>query len=87
MAINEGTITRVRLKRLRYGRYGLPGFMASCTREILELRSTPVPEDTGRGLRDRHWHRYSVFTDRREAVEMYGMSVSRHLGQQTVPAG
>ena len=29
-----------------HGRYGLPDIVASCTREILELRSTPVAEDT-----------------------------------------
>jgi len=32
-----------------HGRYGLPDIMASCTQEILKLRSTPIPEDTGRG--------------------------------------
>ena len=61
--------------------------MASCTREILELRSTPVPEDTGRGLRDRYWHRYAIHPDRRDALEIFGMSVARHPGQQTVPVG
>lgn len=89
MAISEGTITLVRVRRLRYGRYGLPDIMASCTQEILELRSTPVSEDTGRELwvrgPDRHWHRYTIYTDRIESVEIYGTSVSRHLGQQTLP--
>jgi len=49
MAISEGKITRVRVRRIRYGHYGLPDIVASCTREILELRSTPIPEDTRRG--------------------------------------
>jgi len=33
---------------------------------------------------DRHWHRYVIFPDRIESVEMYGMSVSERLGQQTL---
>jgi len=65
--------------------------VASCTQEILELRSTPVSKNTGRelGVRgaDRHWHRYVIFPDRIEPVEMYGMSASRPLGQQTLPVG
>ena len=74
-----------------HARYGLPNIVASCTQEILELRSTPVAENTGRELwvrgPDRHWHRYAIFPDRIEAVEMYGLSASRHLGQQTLSVG
>ena len=51
MAISDGQITLVRIRRLRYGHYGLPDIMASCTQEILELRAaTPVSEDLGREL-------------------------------------
>jgi len=74
-----------------HGRYGLPDIVASCTREILELHSTPGAEDTGRELLGRvpgrYWHRYAEFPDRIETMEMYGMSVPRHLGQQTLPVG
>ena len=74
-----------------HGRYGLPDIAASCTREILELRSTPVAENTGRELwvrgPDRYWHRYAIFQDRIESVEVFGMSESRNLGEQTLPVG
>jgi hypothetical protein len=89
--ISEGRITLVRVRRLRYARYGLPDIVTSWTQEILELRSTPVAENTGRELwvrgPDRHWHRYTIFADKIEAVEMFGMSEPRHLGQQTLPVG
>jgi hypothetical protein len=90
IAISDEQITLVRVRRLRYGHYGLPDIAVSCTQEILELRAaTPVSEDTGRELwvrgPDRHWHRYTIFPDRIESVEMYGTSVSGHLGQQMLP--
>ncbi len=34
-----------------------------------------------------HWHRYAIYTERIEAVEIFGMSASRHLGQQSLPVG
>lgn len=67
IAISDEQITLVRVRRLRYGHYGLPDIAVSCTQEILELRAaTPVSEDTGRELwvrgPDRHWHRYATLT-------------------------
>ncbi|MFA5078563.1 MAG: hypothetical protein WC541_03655, partial [Dehalococcoidia bacterium] len=83
--------TLVRVRRLRYARYGLPDITMSCKREILELQGIPVSENTSRELwvrgTDRHWHRYVIFPDRIESVEIYGISASRHLGQQTLPVG
>ena len=91
MAIHDGHITLVRVRRLRYARYGLPDITMSCKREILELQGIPVSENTSRELwvrgPDRHWHRYVIFPDRIESVEIYGISASRHLGQQTLPVG
>ncbi len=91
MAICEGQITLVRVRRLRYAHYGLPDIAASCKREILELLGIPVSDKTSRELwargPDRHWHRYVIFPDRIESVEMYGMSVSERLGQQRLPVG
>jgi len=91
MAIHEGQITLVRVRRLRYARYGLPDITMSCKREILELQGIPVSENTSRELwvrgTDRHWHRYVIFPDRIESVEMYGISASRPPGQQTLPVG
>ena len=91
MAIQEGQITLIRVRRLRYARYGLPDITLSCKREILELQGLPVSDDISRELwvrgPDRHWHRYAIFPDRIESVEMYGISASRHLGQQTLPVG
>ena len=49
-------------------------------------QKTPVASFSVRGP-DRHWHRYAIFQDRIESVEIYGMSVPRHLGQQTLPVG
>ncbi len=91
MAIHDEQITLVRVRRVRYARYGLRDIYLSCTREILELRGIPVSENTTRELwvrgPDRHWHRYVISPDRIDAVEMFGMSVPRHLGQQTLPIG
>ncbi len=50
MAIHEGQITLVRVRRLRYGRYGLPDIAVSCRKEILELQGIPVSDDTNREL-------------------------------------
>jgi hypothetical protein len=48
-------------------------------------------EDTGRELwvrgPDRHWHPYAIYTDRIEIMEIFGMSKSEHLDQQTPPVG
>lgn len=89
MAIHDGQITLVRVRRLRYGHYGLPDIAVSCKREILELQGLPVPDNTRRELwargPDRHWRRYVIFPDRIESVEIFGMSVSRYLGQQRLP--
>jgi len=91
MAIHDGHITLVRVRRLRYARYGLPDITMSCKREILELQGIPVSENTSRELwvrgPDRHWHRYAICTDRIEAVEIPGRSPSRNLRQQTLPVG
>ena len=91
MAIDEGQITLVRVRRIRYAHYGLPDIAVSCKREILEHQGIPVSDDTGRELwvrgPDRHWHRYAIFPDRIETVEIFGISASRHLGQQTLPVG
>jgi len=76
-----------------HGRYGLPDIAASCTREILELRSTPVAENTGRELwvrgPDRYWHRYAIFSDRIEVSDwdIFGVRASPQLGQQMLPVG
>jgi len=36
---------------------------------------------------DRHRHRYVIFPDRIEAVEIYGISASRNPGQQMFQVG
>ena len=91
MAIHDGQITLVRVRRIQYAHYGLPDIAISCKREILELQGIPVSDDTSRELwargPDRHWHRYAIFQDRIESIEIFGMSVSGHLGQQTLPIG
>ena len=49
-------------------------------------QKTPVASFSVRGP-DRHWHRYAIFQDRIEAIEICSMSASRHLGQQTLQVG
>ena len=91
MAIHEGKITLVRVRRLWYGQYGFPDIALSCKREILELRGLPVFDDTSRELwvrgPDRHW--YVIFPDRVEALDwdFFGVRASRHFGQQTLKVG
>jgi len=91
LAIDEGQITLVRVRRLRYAHYGLPDIAVSCEREILELHGLPVSYDTSRELwvrgPDRHWHRYVILQDRIEALDwdIFGTRSSRYLGQQRLP--
>lgn len=91
MAIDEGQITLVRVRRIRYAHYGLPDIAVSCKREILELQGIPVSDDTRRELwvrgPDRHW--YVIFPDRVEALDwdFFGVRASRHFGQQTLKVG
>ena len=93
MAIHDGQITLVLVRRVRYASYGLPDITASCRREILELRGIPVSENTTRELwvrgPDRHWHRYVIFPDRIEALDwnIFGVRTSQQLRQQTLPVG
>ena len=93
MAIHDGQVTFVRVRRLRYGNYRLPDIAVSCKREILELQGIPVSDDTSRELwvrgPDRHWHRYVIFPNRIEALnwDIFGTRTSQQLGQQTLPVG
>jgi hypothetical protein len=93
MAIHDGQITLVRVRRLRYGHYGLPDIALSCNREILELRGIPVSDDTNRELwvrgPDRHWHRYVIFPEKIEVCDwdIFRVRSSHQLGQQTFTVG
>jgi len=88
MAIHEGQLTLARVKRIRYARYGLPDIAASCRREILELRGTPVSENTSRELwvrgPGRHWHGYVISPERIDVSDwdIFGVRASRILGRQ-----
>jgi len=69
-----------------------PRYRGIMQEEILGLRGTPVSDDTRRSLLIRGPERALArvcHPDRIEAVdrEIYGRSVSRHLGPQTLPIG
>jgi len=70
---DQGCISLVRVRRLRYPRYEIPDIEISCAQEIAELREIPVTGEIFRELwvtgPDRDWHRFLVLPETIEVLE------------------
>ena len=71
LAIRDGRLALVRVRRIKYGRYTPGEIAASCREEIAAVRGVPLAGDTAGELwvrgTDRRWHRYRVLPDRLES--------------------
>jgi hypothetical protein len=71
LAIRDGRLTIVRVRRIKCGRYSPGEIGASCRQEIAALRKLHLAGDVTRELwvrgPDRHWHRYQVRPDQLES--------------------
>jgi len=63
----------VRVRRLKYSRFGISDILRSCGQEIKELHELRIPGGICRELwvrgPDRTWHRYLVLADRFDVIE------------------
>jgi hypothetical protein len=69
---DQGSISLVRVRRLRYAGYDIADIEVSCRKEIEALRAVTVGPEISRQLHvrgpDRHWHRYLVLPDSIEEI-------------------
>ena len=69
---DEGRISLVRIRRLRYAGYGVADIASSCHNEIEALRAMTLPPEIPLQLHvrgpDRHWHIYRVLPDSIEEI-------------------
>ena len=70
---DQGCISLIRIRRLKYSHYGISDILRSCGQEIKELREIRIPDGIYRELwirgPDRTWHRYLVLAEGIEALE------------------
>jgi hypothetical protein len=70
---DQGCISLIRIRRLKYSHYGISDILRSCGQEIKELRELRIPDGIYRELwvrgPDRTWHRYLVLVDGIESLE------------------
>jgi hypothetical protein len=70
---DQGCVSLVRVRRLKYAGYGISEIQRLCAQEIGELQGLRVPEEIFRELwvrgAERAWHRYLVLKDTIEALE------------------
>ena len=70
---DQGCISLVRIRRLKYSQFGIADILRSCEQEIKELREIRIPDGIYRELwvrgPDRTWHRYLVLVDGIESLE------------------
>ncbi len=63
---DTGTISLVRVRRMRFSGFTLGNIQRACEQQIQEFRELATPEGISRELRvrgqDRAWHRYRVFS-------------------------
>jgi len=68
MAVRDGCITLVRVRRVRYRKFATEEIDYTCGKEITLLRQLPVGESVVRELwvrgPDRYWFRYRILPDR-----------------------
>jgi hypothetical protein len=76
---DQGRISLVRVRRLRYAGYEIADIEVICRKEIEALRAISVGSEISRQLHvrgpDRHWHRYLVLP---ESVEELGKEKDRN---------
>jgi hypothetical protein len=70
---DNGKISFVRVRRLRYNAYRVETVRVSCAQEIREFRELVLPEGIDRELwvrgMNREWHRYRIGADTIEEVK------------------
>ena len=73
---DQGRISLVRVRRLRYAGYEVADIEVSCRKEIEALRAISVGPEISRQLHvrgpDRNWHRYLVLPDSVEEIGKEG---------------
>jgi hypothetical protein len=69
---DNGRISFVRVRRLKYNAYRVETVRVSCAQEIREFRELALPEGIDRELwvrgMNREWHRYRIVPDTIEEV-------------------
>ena len=85
VAVRQGHLILVRVRRIKHHRYSVPEIEYFCSREIADLRNAIFSGDASRELwvrgSQRVFHRYRVFPDRVEALgkEQTKLSVQQVL--------
>ena len=85
MAVQDGCISLIRVRRIRYRKFAVEEIESSCRQEIALLREVPIGEGVARELwvrgPDRHWFRYRILSDRIEQLNGRRDSRLRNTGQ------
>jgi hypothetical protein len=88
---DQGCISLVRVRRLKYAQYCTAEIQRLCAQEIAELRQVAAPEGIFRELwvrgPDRTWHRYLVLSESIEPLENERSSNERSSNEGGSPEG